>query len=128
LIKLSPKKTWEGFIGASVTTIVSAFLVRWKPWLIYSRGYYSLASLSPLFLAVSECNGPFPMVDVSKKGDLLCLSECDSCTSESLGCWICSKIYYGNICRTCQQGGFIVILLLCLSQSITSWETRCHSG
>jgi CDP-diglyceride synthetase len=28
LIKLSPKKTWEGFIGASVTTIVSAFLVR----------------------------------------------------------------------------------------------------
>ena len=27
LIKLSPKKTWEGFIGASVTTIFSAFLV-----------------------------------------------------------------------------------------------------
>ncbi|KAI7746511.1 hypothetical protein M8C21_026249 [Ambrosia artemisiifolia] len=27
LIKLSPKKTWEGFIGASVTTIISAFLV-----------------------------------------------------------------------------------------------------
>ncbi|KAI4963405.1 hypothetical protein ZWY2020_014143 [Hordeum vulgare] len=26
LIKLSPKKTWEGFIGASVTTIISAFL------------------------------------------------------------------------------------------------------
>ncbi|KAI3905101.1 hypothetical protein MKX01_017347 [Papaver californicum] len=25
LIKLSPKKTWEGFIGASVTTILSAF-------------------------------------------------------------------------------------------------------
>jgi CDP-diglyceride synthetase len=25
---LSPKKTWEGFIGASVTTIISAFLVR----------------------------------------------------------------------------------------------------
>ncbi|XP_022723331.1 phosphatidate cytidylyltransferase 1-like isoform X6 [Durio zibethinus] len=25
LIKLSPKKTWEGFIGASVTTIISAF-------------------------------------------------------------------------------------------------------
>lgn len=28
LIKLSPKKTWEGFIGASVATITSAFLVR----------------------------------------------------------------------------------------------------
>ncbi|XP_066317209.1 phosphatidate cytidylyltransferase 1-like isoform X5 [Miscanthus floridulus] len=27
LIKLSPKKTWEGFIGASVTTIISAFLM-----------------------------------------------------------------------------------------------------
>lgn len=27
LIKLSPKKTWEGFIGASVTTIISAFVV-----------------------------------------------------------------------------------------------------
>ncbi|CAL5409397.1 unnamed protein product [Camellia sinensis] len=26
LIKLSPKKTWEGFIGASVTTIISAFM------------------------------------------------------------------------------------------------------
>ncbi|KAI5649365.1 hypothetical protein M9H77_35370 [Catharanthus roseus] len=27
LIKLSPKKTWEGFIGASVTTIISAFVM-----------------------------------------------------------------------------------------------------
>lgn len=27
LIKLSPKKTWEGFIGASVTTVISAFVV-----------------------------------------------------------------------------------------------------
>ncbi|KAJ3683410.1 hypothetical protein LUZ60_013637 [Juncus effusus] len=27
LIKLSPKKTWEGFIGASITTILSAFLL-----------------------------------------------------------------------------------------------------
>ncbi|KAL3649068.1 phosphatidate cytidylyltransferase [Castilleja foliolosa] len=27
LIKLSPKKTWEGFIGASVTTMISAFLL-----------------------------------------------------------------------------------------------------
>lgn len=27
LIKLSPKKTWEGFIGASVTTVFSAFLL-----------------------------------------------------------------------------------------------------
>ncbi|XP_052203027.1 phosphatidate cytidylyltransferase 1-like [Diospyros lotus] len=27
LIKLSPKKTWEGFIGASVTTIISGFVL-----------------------------------------------------------------------------------------------------
>ncbi|WCJ32999.1 Phosphatidate cytidylyltransferase family protein [Euphorbia peplus] len=27
LIKLSPKKTWEGFIGASITTMISAFLL-----------------------------------------------------------------------------------------------------
>lgn len=27
LIKLSPKKTWEGFLGASVTTVISAFLL-----------------------------------------------------------------------------------------------------
>ncbi|CAI5516771.1 unnamed protein product [Closterium sp. Naga37s-1] len=27
LIQLSPKKTWEGFLGASITTVVSAFLL-----------------------------------------------------------------------------------------------------
>ncbi|CAL9760939.1 unnamed protein product [Musa acuminata subsp. burmannicoides] len=27
LIKLSPKKTWEGFIGASITTLISAFML-----------------------------------------------------------------------------------------------------
>jgi len=27
LIKLSPKKTWEGFIGASVATMIAAFTV-----------------------------------------------------------------------------------------------------
>jgi phosphatidate cytidylyltransferase len=34
LIKLSPKKTWEGFIGASVTTMISAFVVStgFFPW------------------------------------------------------------------------------------------------
>ncbi|MBA0776769.1 hypothetical protein Gotri_011720 [Gossypium trilobum] len=33
LIKLSPKKTWEGFIGASVTTIISAFVDLSTGWL-----------------------------------------------------------------------------------------------
>ncbi|KAK4491750.1 hypothetical protein RD792_002525 [Penstemon davidsonii] len=33
LIKLSPKKTWEGFIGASVATVVSAFLDLSTGWL-----------------------------------------------------------------------------------------------
>ncbi|KAF3603176.1 hypothetical protein F2Q69_00033709 [Brassica cretica] len=33
LIKLSPKKTWEGFIGASITTMISAFLDLSTGWL-----------------------------------------------------------------------------------------------
>ncbi|XP_062088239.1 phosphatidate cytidylyltransferase 1-like [Humulus lupulus] len=41
LIKLSPKKTWEGFIGASVTTIISAFMLAnimgRYPWLTCPR-------------------------------------------------------------------------------------------
>ncbi|KAG5382906.1 hypothetical protein IGI04_034376 [Brassica rapa subsp. trilocularis] len=41
LIKLSPKKTWEGFIGASVTTIISAFVLANVlgrfPWLTCPR-------------------------------------------------------------------------------------------
>ncbi|KAG6695482.1 hypothetical protein I3843_09G100300 [Carya illinoinensis] len=41
LIKLSPKKTWEGFIGASVTTIISAFMLANVmgrfPWLTCPR-------------------------------------------------------------------------------------------
>ncbi|KAK1264808.1 Phosphatidate cytidylyltransferase [Acorus gramineus] len=41
LIKLSPKKTWEGFIGASVATILSAFLLANLmgrfPWLTCPR-------------------------------------------------------------------------------------------
>lgn len=41
LIKLSPKKTWEGFIGASFTTIISAFLLAnilgRFPWLTCPR-------------------------------------------------------------------------------------------
>ncbi|KAB1212765.1 Phosphatidate cytidylyltransferase [Morella rubra] len=41
LIKLSPKKTWEGFIGASVATIISAFvlanIIGRFPWLTCPR-------------------------------------------------------------------------------------------
>ncbi|KAG6394918.1 hypothetical protein SASPL_145509 [Salvia splendens] len=33
LIKLSPKKTWEGFIGASVATVISAFFDLSSGWL-----------------------------------------------------------------------------------------------
>lgn len=35
LIKLSPKKTWEGFIGASFTTMISAFVVSCQDILVY---------------------------------------------------------------------------------------------
>ncbi|KAI3741013.1 hypothetical protein L1987_58677 [Smallanthus sonchifolius] len=38
LIKLSPKKTWEGFIGASVTTIISAFVDLSIGWLQCNPG------------------------------------------------------------------------------------------
>ncbi|RXH85850.1 hypothetical protein DVH24_016903 [Malus domestica] len=57
LIKISPKKTWEGFIGASITTIISAFLLanimgRFK-WLTCPRGDLSTGWLDcdpgPLF-------------------------------------------------------------------------------
>ncbi|CAM0882619.1 unnamed protein product [Alopecurus aequalis] len=57
LIKLSPKKTWEGFIGASVTTIISAFLLAnvmgHFPWLTCPRKDLSTGWLvcdpAPLF-------------------------------------------------------------------------------
>ncbi|XP_009354230.2 phosphatidate cytidylyltransferase 1 [Pyrus x bretschneideri] len=57
LIKISPKKTWEGFIGASVITIISAFLLanimgRFQ-WLTCPRGDLSTGWLDcdpgPLF-------------------------------------------------------------------------------
>ncbi|KAF8409641.1 hypothetical protein HHK36_005719 [Tetracentron sinense] len=50
LIKLSPKKTWEGFIGASVTTIFSAFVV-------------SIINLT------CKYHGSFPMANMSKEGN-----------------------------------------------------------
>ncbi|KAI9085353.1 hypothetical protein K1719_032730 [Acacia pycnantha] len=57
LIKLSPKKTWEGFIGASIATILSAFLLAnimgRFPWLTCPRKDLSTGWLScdpgPLF-------------------------------------------------------------------------------
>ncbi|KAL8486556.1 hypothetical protein ACS0TY_023301 [Phlomoides rotata] len=57
LIKLSPKKTWEGFIGASVATMISAFLLAnimgRFPWLTCPRKDLStgwlLCDPGPLF-------------------------------------------------------------------------------
>lgn len=41
LIKLSPKKTWEGFIGASITTMYSAFLVSpFSDYLVFISNLY----------------------------------------------------------------------------------------
>ncbi|KAG6493446.1 hypothetical protein ZIOFF_048432 [Zingiber officinale] len=40
LIKLSPKKTWEGFIGASVTTLFSAFVVNTIPFFAGHMFYF----------------------------------------------------------------------------------------
>ncbi|KAF5186573.1 Phosphatidate cytidylyltransferase [Thalictrum thalictroides] len=50
LIKLSPKKTWEGFIGASFATIVSAFLA--SPYFM-STGHFSFIK-SNIFLFVNS--------------------------------------------------------------------------
>ncbi|MCO5547000.1 hypothetical protein L7F22_000440 [Adiantum nelumboides] len=50
LIKLSPKKTWEGFVGALIVTGLSAFLLAdWmgrSPWLTCSRKDLSTGPLS----------------------------------------------------------------------------------
>ncbi|PHT44037.1 Phosphatidate cytidylyltransferase 1 [Capsicum baccatum] len=49
LIKLSPKKTWEGFIGASIATMITAFLDLSTGWLecdpgpLFKPEYYSIA-------------------------------------------------------------------------------------
>ncbi|KAK8615119.1 hypothetical protein V6N13_068904 [Hibiscus sabdariffa] len=51
LIKLSPKKTWEGFIGASVATTISAFVDLSTGWLhcdpgpLFKPEYYPLPGL-----------------------------------------------------------------------------------
>lgn len=42
LIKLSPKKTWEGFIGASITTIFSAFAVRMACLILHFWFFFTL--------------------------------------------------------------------------------------
>eukprot|EP00246_Nothoceros_aenigmaticus_P011221 TRINITY_DN2981_c0_g1_i1.p1 TRINITY_DN2981_c0_g1~~TRINITY_DN2981_c0_g1_i1.p1 ORF type:complete len:411 (+),score=44.76 TRINITY_DN2981_c0_g1_i1:161-1393(+) len=62
LIKLSPKKTWEGFIGGSFATIVSAFLLSYYlsqfPWLTCPRKDLSTGWLhcdpGPLFTPVTH--------------------------------------------------------------------------
>ncbi|XP_020098871.1 phosphatidate cytidylyltransferase 1-like [Ananas comosus] len=76
LIKLSPKKTWEGFIGASVTTMISAFVLanvmgrfQWLTcprkdlstgWLqcdpgpLFKPEYYSLSGLVPQWFPWKE--------------------------------------------------------------------------
>ncbi|XP_077249804.1 phosphatidate cytidylyltransferase 1-like [Tasmannia lanceolata] len=76
LIKLSPKKTWEGFIGASVATIFSAFVLanvlgrfQWltcprkdlstawlhcDPGLMFKPEYYSLSGWVPQWFPSKE--------------------------------------------------------------------------
>jgi CDP-diglyceride synthetase len=107
LIKLSPKKTWEGFIGASVTTIISAFLL-------------------------ANVMGRFQWFTCPRKVTYDLFQNVTVSWMIRLSNWraveFCSYFYYGNIFRTCRQGGLIVILALCLSQSIISWEIGCHSG
>ena len=44
LISLSPKKTWEGFIGAFFSTLIFGFLVRESTHQISSSEYYCIES------------------------------------------------------------------------------------
>lgn len=76
LIKLSPKKTWEGFIGASITTVMSAFMLAYvmgqSEWLtcprrdlstgwlecdpgpLFKPKYYPLPAWTPQWFPVKE--------------------------------------------------------------------------
>ncbi|KAI5071737.1 hypothetical protein GOP47_0013988 [Adiantum capillus-veneris] len=64
LIKLSPKKTWEGFVGALIVTVSSAFLLAdWmgrSPWLTCPRQDLSTGPLScdpnPSFHSLRSCH------------------------------------------------------------------------
>ncbi|XP_062100153.1 uncharacterized protein LOC133806034 [Humulus lupulus] len=68
LIKLSPKKTWEGFIDASVTTVISAFLNRTtklvimldKNWLRFNRASDEYREGAKNFVEMSEKLAGYP--------------------------------------------------------------------
>ncbi|KAK4478158.1 hypothetical protein RD792_017440 [Penstemon davidsonii] len=62
LIKLSPKKTWEGFIGASVATMISAFVDLSTGWLHCDPG----PLFKPEYFALPEwLPGWFPWREIS---------------------------------------------------------------
>uniref|UniRef100_A0A6N2MDT2 Phosphatidate cytidylyltransferase n=1 Tax=Salix viminalis TaxID=40686 RepID=A0A6N2MDT2_SALVM len=60
LIKLSPKKTWEGFIGASITTMISAFVDLSTGWLqcdpgpLFKPEYFTLPGWIPQWFPWKE--------------------------------------------------------------------------
>ncbi|KAB5560344.1 hypothetical protein DKX38_005301 [Salix brachista] len=73
LIKLSPKKTWEGFIGASITTMISAFVLSLHSSHGPAHHLISILGLSIDSMAVyAACkhHGAFSVANMSKEGKL----------------------------------------------------------
>lgn len=69
LIKLSPKKTWEGFFGALIVTVISASLVRVISEnfifpLLVQKVYVSICG----HVAACKLNGKVFVVNMSSKG------------------------------------------------------------
>ncbi|KAG6490288.1 hypothetical protein ZIOFF_051577 [Zingiber officinale] len=67
LIKLSPKKTWEGFIGASVTTLFAAFVVNTIPFFAGHMLYLDSHLLSFCHVLLSNILGRFQWLTCPKK-------------------------------------------------------------
>ncbi|RVW79902.1 Phosphatidate cytidylyltransferase 1 [Vitis vinifera] len=67
LIKLSPKKTWEGFIGGSVATVISAFVgiaaCAWDSPLFCTEDFV------PLLIAFSQTFWAISVADMSEEGN-----------------------------------------------------------
>ncbi|CAL9120059.1 unnamed protein product [Musa acuminata var. zebrina] len=67
LIKLSPKKTWEGFIGASVTTLLSAFVVSIIHLFVDYTLFSNLICILFLFLFLANIMGHFQWLTCPRK-------------------------------------------------------------
>lgn len=54
LPEVSPKKTWEGFVGGAVISILAAFILYYKGWISFQIPWYALALLISIFGAFGD--------------------------------------------------------------------------